>query len=143
MNTNKIQSKYLKGLTFLLLLMLVGGGLFFVLKAGWQGRCSVVWVKLIWQWARPDQRIGSGLTIHYYNLSDQCTARAIIADKIYISLEENGYTWAQPTIPKQLMYFLVNWGKWLFLLVVTAIVALMWWFLKSKQRTTNETSEHS
>jgi hypothetical protein len=140
--TNKTPLKYLKPVTFLLLILL-GAGLLFILVSGWQGRCNVVWVKLIWRWGRPDQRIGSGLTIHYYNLSEQCTASAIIADKIYIKLEENGNTWAQPTISKQLVYFLVNWGKWLFLSVVTAIVILMWWFVKRKRRITNETSEHS
>lgn len=137
---NKTPLKHLKPVTFSLLLLLVAG-LLFILVSGWQGRCNVVWVKLIWRWGRPDQSIGSGLIVHHYDLSNRCTAKVLLLDKILISFEENGKIWTELAFSKQLTYFFIDWGKWL-LLVAIAMAVIVWWFLKRKQRITNEASEH-
>jgi hypothetical protein len=112
--------------------MSLGSGLLLTSKLGWQEACGIAWVKLPWRLGDPDQSIGSGIVVDYYNLSSQCTARVIVEDKVYIDFQEGDRTWAELALPKQLVFFLIDWAIWV-LLILIAIIAIVWWIAKRRK----------
>lgn len=132
MNVHRKISRHSKLLVLVFGVMLLSGYLLLAISSEWYTECDTVWFKLISRWGNPDQSIGSGLIRNYYYLSDQCTARVITTDKIYLTLLENGEILIDLVVPKWIAYVIVD-CEILILLLMVSVFIILWKIAKQEK----------